>query len=39
MPKIGNKHFPYSPAGKKAAKLYKRKRMGTSDGYMPVRKK
>lgn len=25
MPKVGNKHFPYTPAGRKAAKLAAKK--------------
>jgi hypothetical protein len=25
MPKVGNKHFPYTPAGEKAAKGYAKK--------------
>ena len=40
MPKIGNKTFPYTKEGKKKANiLLKKKKMSTSDGYMPNRKK
>ncbi len=38
-PVVGGKAFPYTNKGKKAAKLARKKKQMTSDGYMPARVK